>query len=525
MKSILNKSFLCLASILLLSVLPLSGREKADIIISGGTVYNGSGAEAVVADVVIKGERIIYVGKAGKKFKADTIIHADGYVVCPGFIDPHSHQEGSLLRTRSDENYLRMGVTTVFTGMCGGSHYPLSEYFAKLEQQGIGPNTASFTGHGTLRGKVMGEVARLSTVEEVEKMKEFFAEDLKSGSFGLSTGLFYVPGCFAAIDEVYELAKFMAPYGGIYTTHVRNENKDGIGLQASIEEALNVGRVAGVPVNISHIKCLGKSVWGQSDAIIATIEKAQKEGVKVTADQYPYQASGTSVTSALFPAWCRDGGNAGLRKRLEDSLTCEKIKAEVAGLIVERGGAETILFTSGKHQGKTLEEVAREMGLSPLEATIALARKGGAGLATFVMCEEDIANFMKQSWVMNCTDGGDFGGHPRPAGSFAEKIQKYVMKEKVISLGDMIHRSTDLVAETYGLNDRGRIAAGAYADILVFKPEEIRANATFKSPKNMATGFQYVIVNGTITIDHDRYTGALKGKVLRRNAPARSNAQ
>lgn len=507
-----------LAAIMLLTAFQLSGREKADIIISGGTVYNGSGAEAVVADVVIKGERIIYVGQAGRRFQADTIIHADGSIVCPGFIDPHSHQEGTLLKTRSDENYLRMGVTTVFTGMCGGSQYPLSEYFAKLEKQGIGPNTASFTGHGALRSRVMGEEARPSTVEEVDKMKELFSKDLESGSFGLSTGLFYVPGCFAEIDEVYELARFMAPYGGMYTTHVRYENKDGIGLQASIEEALNVGRVANVPVNISHIKCLGKSVWGQSDAVIAMIEKAQREGVKATADQYPYQASGTSVTSALFPAWCRDGGNAGLRKRLADSLMREKIKAEVAELVVERGGAETILFTSGKYKGRTLSEVASEMCLDPVDAAIELAKKGSPGLATFVMSESDIRNFMKQPWVMNCTDGGDYGGHPRPAGSFAEKIQKYVVNEKVISIGDMIRRSTGLVAETYKIKDRGRIEAGCFADVLVFKPEEIRANATFKSPKNMATGFQYVIVNGTITVDHDHYTGALKGKVIRRNA-------
>ncbi len=499
------------------SVLP----KSADLLITGGTVYDGSENAPQVADVAIKGDKVIYVGKAKAKIadkcKADKVIDATGYVVSPGFIDPHDHMESVLLKDKAAESYLRMGVTTVITGMCGGSQYPVKNFFEKLEKQGIGPNVASFTGHNRLREKVMGSENRFATDEEISRMEKMIQEDMDNGSLGLSTGLYYVPGCFSENREVVSIAKAMASRGGIYTTHVRNENKEGIGLYNSIVEALEVGRQAGVQVNISHIKCLGKSVWHRSDSVINVIEQYQKDGVKVTADQYPYLASGLAMTSALTPAWARDGGVKALRERYKDPETLAKIKAEIPDMIYERGGAETIFISkrAGEFSGMTLAEATKKLGLTdPVDAVIELTKKMSPYLNTFVANEEDLENYMKRPWVMSCTDG-TYGSHPRAAGSYAELIRTYVLDKKIISLDRFIRRSTGQVADTYRLKDRGYVKAGGYADITIFRPEEVRANATYSDPGLMATGFRYVIVNGKVAIDNDNYTGVLSGKVVR----------
>ncbi len=499
------------------SVLP----KSADLLITGGTVYDGSENAPQVADVAIKGDKIVYVGKAKEniadKCKAAKVIDAAGYVVCPGFIDPHDHMESALLKDKAAESYLRMGVTTVIPGMCGGSQYPISKFFEKLEKQGIGPNVASFTGHNTIRAKVMGNVDRLATDDEIKQMETMIQEEMDNGSLGLSTGLFYVPGCFSDNREVVAIAKAMASRGGIYTTHVRNENKDGIGLYNSIVEALEIGKQAGVPVNISHIKCLGKSVWHRSDSVINVIEQYQKDGVKVTADQYPYLASGISMSSALTPSWARDGGVKALRERYKDPEAVAKMKPEISDMIYERGGAETIFISkrAGEFNGMTLAEATKKLGLTdPADAVIELTKKMSPYLNTFVANEEDLANYMKKPWVMTCTDGS-FGTHPRAAGSYAEMIQTYVLEKKFISFDRFVRRSTGQVADTYGLQGRGYIKVGGYADINIFKPEEVRANATYSDPALLATGFKDVIVNGKVAVENDQYTGVLSGMVIR----------
>ncbi len=496
--------------------------SQADILIVGGTVYDGVNDSPQVADIAVVGERIVYMGEAradiASKCRAHKTIDATGYVVCPGFIDPHNHQENVLLEEKACESYLRMGVTSMIPGQCGGSHYPIGEFFATLRQQGIGPNVASFTGHNTIRHQVMGDENRFATDEEIAAMKALLAKEMQEGSLGLSSGLYYVPGCFSDGREVVELCRSMAGEGGIYTTHVRNENKDGIGLYNSIVEALEIGRQAGVQVNISHIKCLGKSVWHRSDSIINIIEKYQAEGLKVTADQYPYLASGLRMSSALTPSWARDGGVQGLRERFKDSATLARIKAEIPDMIYERGGAETIFINkdAGDCSGMTLAEAAEKLNLNPVDAVVKLCADDKPYVNTFVANEEDLVNYMKKPWVMTCTDG-TFGSHPRAAGTYAEKIQKYVLEKQVISLAEMIRKSTSLVAETYRLTDRGVLRKGAFADILVFKPEELRANATYSEPGLMCTGFKDVIVNGVVSVEDDNYTGALAGHVLRRN--------
>ena len=493
-----------------------------DILIVGGTLYDGSEAPSYKADVVISGEKVVYVGAADpdiqKKCKATKIIDAEGYVVSPGFIDPHDHLEPTLLKQHANESYLRMGVTTVIPGMCGGSRYPLSDFFAKLEEQGIGTNVASFTGHNTIREQVMGDEARYATPEEVEKMKELVRQEMLDGSLGLSTGLFYVPGCFSETSEVVALMTEMGKMGGIYTTHVRNENKFNIGLVNSIREALEIGKAAGVPVNISHIKCLGRSEWYKADSVINLIESYQQQGMKVTADQYPYLASGIGMASALTPAWCRDGGTKAMRERFKDPEQLARIKAEIPDILYERGGAETIYISknAGEYSQMTLAEAAAKMKKNPVDAIIELLKDKSKSpyLNTFIANEEDLTKYMQQPWVMSCTDGS-FGSHPRAAGTYAELIKQFVVEKGVLTLDRFIRRSTGQVAETYGLKNRGFIRKGYFADITIFKPEEVTPHATYAEPTLFATGFKNVIVNGEVAVEDDVYTGSLSGKVLR----------
>lgn len=498
--------------------------STADLLITGGTVYDGINDEPKVADIAIKGDKIVYFADAksgiAAKCNAAKVIDATGYVVSPGFIDPHNHLEPTLLNSKACESYLRMGVTTVIPGQCGGSPYPIADFFATLEQQGIGPNTACFTGHNTIRKEVMGDENRFATDEEIEKMQNIFRKEMENGSLGLSSGLYYVPGCFSENKEVLALCKTAAENGGIYTTHVRHENKDGIGLYNSIVEALDLGKNSGVQVNISHIKCLGKSSWYKADSVIAIIEQYQKEGVKVTADQYPYLASGLRMSSALTPAWSRDGGVAGLRERLKDPKLRAQIKSEIPDMIYERGGAETIYISkdAGEYNNMTLAEAAAKMKCDPAEAVVRMMENTEIKpyLNTFVSNDQDVEKYMVKDWVLSCTDGS-YGSHPRAAGTYAELIQKYVVEKQVLSLARFIRRSTSQVAETYGFEGRGAIKKGAFADIAIFAPQEVRANASYADPIALATGFKSVIVNGVAVVENDEYTGALPGKILRKS--------
>lgn len=498
---------------------------SADVLIIDGTVYDGTGNKAFKGDIAIVADRIVYVGKAKrgieKKCKAAKLIDAEGCIVSPGFIDPHNHIEKDVLKPGSEgtQSYLRMGVTTAIFGQCGGSQFPLSDFYEKVENGGVALNVASFTGHNTIRSEVMGQVNRLATDEEISRMKEVLRKDMEAGSLGLSTGLFYVPGCFSEKRETVELCRTAAEYNGIYTTHVRSETKYNGGVYASTLEALEIGREAGIPVNISHIKCLGRSVWGQSERIAALIEEYQSKGLKVSADQYPYLATGLSMSSAITPAWSRDGGVKGLRERLKDPATLAKIKAEMPELINERGGAEGIFISAnaGEFTGMTLAEAAAKTGLDPINTALSIISNENLNpyVNTFGICDEDLEYYMKKDWVMTCTDGS-YPKHPRASGTYALMIQKYVLEKKLISLERMIRRSSGQVAETYHIKDRGFIREGAFADLLVFRPEDIRANSTYRDAALLSTGFKSVIVNGAIAVENDVYQSTLSGRILRR---------
>ncbi len=495
--------------------------SKLDLLIRGGSVIDGTGAASFKADVGVDGDRIVFLGDSTKeKLQADRVIDASGLIVSPGFIDPHTHTWDYLSKPqfKSNENFLFQGVTTVVTGNDGSSPFPIAETLDSWQRQGVGTNVALFIGHGTVRQQAMGMSDAEPAAEQLEKMKRLVRQALDEGAIGLSTGLYYAPGNFAKTEEVIELAKLVAERGGVYDSHMRDESSYNIGLLGAIEETIRIGREAKIPVHISHIKALGTDVWGQSNKAVEIIERALAEGVAVTANQYPYTASGTSLSASLVPRWAEAGGREQFIKRIEDQATRPRLIAEMEKNLKRRGGADSLLITSAKDRsliGKRLDAIATSRNKSPVEAALEIIKAGGAGVASFNMNEKDIEIFMKQPWVMTGSDGGR-SGHPRGFGSYPRKIREYVFNRKIIPLPRMIQASSWQVAETFRLRDRGRICEGFFADLIVFDEKTIADRATYEQPDLPAVGMQYVIVNGKVAIDGGKYTGALAGCALKK---------
>ncbi len=491
--------------------------QELDLIIRGGSLIDGSGSPATKTDIGIKGNRIVFVGNsAGRRSKRE--IDATGLVVTPGFIDPHTHTASDLedpKRSRNDA-YLMQGVTTVGTGNDGDSPTAIGSTLAKWTQQGIGTNAALFIGQGTVRREVMGMSDAKPTAEQRDRMKTLVDTAMKEGAIGISTGLYYAPGSFSSTEEVIELARIAAQHGGIYDTHMRDESSYSIGLLASVRETIRIGEEAHLPVMISHIKALGADVWGQSKDVIALIDNARKAGVKVTASQYPYTASGTSVTAALVPRWAEAGGDEALLKNLNDSSLRPRLINEMNQNLTRRGGPDSLLMTASRDKtivGKTLATIAHERNESPVDAAIEIIQSGGSDVASFNMKESDIEAFMRQSWVMTCSDGSE--GHPRKYGTYPRKLHQYVYEKHTIPLEFAIRSSTSLPAEALGLKDRGLLKPGYFSDVLVFDPKTFNERATYQQPRVLSTGVRYLTVNGQLTIDNGSLTTALAGKALK----------
>ena len=496
---------------------------KLDLLIKDGTVNDGSGRGAFKADVGIRGDRIVFIGKAEKlKVSAARTLDATGMIVAPGFIDPHTHAMEDLSNPKlsSNENFLMQGVTTVITGNDGDGPFRVAETLGKWEQQGIGVNAALLVGHGAVRRQVIGNGDEQPIPEQLSQMKNLIRQAMSEGAFGMSTGLFYAPGSFAKTEEVIELAKTAAENGGIYDTHMRDEGSYSIGLLNSIRETIRIGQEAKIPVHISHIKALGTDVWGQSREAIKLIKQARSKGINVTANQYPYSASGTNITAALVPRWAEAGGRAQLLERIKDPNIRPRLVAEMEANLKRRNGPEAILITRSPDPqliGKTLGAIAKAWGKSPVEAALDIITAGGASIASFNMSESDIERFMKQKFVMTGSDGSS--GHPRKYGTFPRKLREYVFNKRLISLPFAIRASSALTAETFGISERGRLKTGYFADVIVFDPKTIADRATYEQPEILATGMKYVIVNGKIAIDEGQYTGILAGRALRKTQP------
>ena len=497
-----------------------------DLLIRNGEIHDGMGGAPYRGEVAIAGDRIVYVGPTtpakglpSARWEPVREIDAQGMVVAPGFIDPHTHTAEDLSSTarRGNIPYLTQGVTTVITGNDGSSPFPIGETLARWQSEGIGTNAALFIGHGTVRHRVMGMQDTAPTDSQLRAMQELIRQAMREGAIGMSTGLYYAPGNFAKTDEVIALARVVAGFGGVYDTHMRDESTYSIGVMAAIEESIRIGREARLPIHLSHLKMLGVDVWGRTGEAIQLIERARAAGVDVTANQYPYTASGTSLTAALVPRWAEAGGMAEFWKRVEDPTVRPRLIREMEVNLQRRGGPASLLMTSGRDQkivGQTLEQLARQRGRAPIDVALDIIRDGGAGVASFNMNEQDIERLMKQPWMMTGSDGS--AGHPRKYGTYPRKIRDYVLTRRVISLPRMVEASSRQVAQSLRLPERGTLAAGYYADVIVFDPATIAERATYQDPTVVSVGMRYVLVNGRLALEDGQPTGILAGRALKK---------
>lgn len=490
-----------------------------DILITGGRVVDGTGAPSRVTDVGLRGDRIVFIGDAkARGVTATRTVIARGLVVAPGFIDPHAHVLVDLQQPATSrlDGYLFQGVTTVLTGNDGGGPVNVGAALATWTRNGIGPNAGVFIGQGSVRGTVVGRAAVAATASQLDSMRVLVRRAMQQGAFGLSAGLFYAPGSFATTEEVIALAKEVAPFGGVYDTHQRDESSYGVGLLASTREAMRIGNSGGVTLNISHIKALGVDVWGRSDSLIAMIRAARAAGDKIFADQYPYTASGTSLTASLVPRWAEDGGNAALIKRFADDTVLPRLRLEMEDNMRRRGGATALLLTSSRDKrlsGLTLAQAADTLHTDPISAAIIVIKNGGANVASFNMQQSDIDLLAKEPWVMTGSDGSD--GHPRKYGTFPKKLREYVLDRHVLTLEAMVHQSAQLPAQVFGITDRGVLRVGAFADVIVFDPATVKDRSSYIEPTLLAVGMQLVFVNGVAAIDSAQATTSMPGKALR----------
>jgi N-acyl-D-aspartate/D-glutamate deacylase len=496
-------------------------QQTYDLVIHEGTIIDGSGSKGYQGSVGITDGKIVKIGKVHASQGVQAIDAAGKYVV-PGFVDMHTHCENIRSEKRKAAlNYLTQGVTTVITGNCGSGTYKVGEYFKQLKEQGIGVNVVHLVGQGAVRFAVLKNADRSPTAEELDKMCSLVDQAMKEGAVGLSTGLFYAPGSYAKTDEVVALCEIVKQHEGIYATHIRDESTYTVGLEASIREAVEIGEKSGVPVQISHIKALGKPVWGKSGAVCRIIEDARARGVTVYADQYPYNASSTGLVAAVIPRWVQADGK--LSERLKDPGLLPKIKKEMAENIARRGGADTLVISSfpkkREWEGKSLEEIAVILSKSDVDAAIELILLGGPGVISFNQSDEDVEYFMQKPYVMTGSDGsvqipGEALPHPRSYGTFPRKIRKFVLEKKLLTMEQAIRSASGLPAEMLGFTDRGQIKEGYIADIVVFNPETITDKATFEEPHQYSEGILHVLITGVSVIKNGEFTGALAGTPL-----------
>jgi N-acyl-D-amino-acid deacylase len=500
----------------------------ADFLIRGGTVYTGADVPAFLGDVVISGDKIVYVGSDGAKlYRASRVIDVHGKIVAPGFIDAHSHPDTYVRsgdpRQRLNAPWLFQGATTLFIGVDGAGTPDVANERAIFERQRIGTNLVPYVGFGAVRERVLHQDDRAPSMAELDEMRALVVKGMCEGAIGFSTGLFYAPQSFAKTDEVVALAREAATRGGIYDTHQRDESSYTIGLLNSVKETLQIGREAGLPVHFAHIKALGVDVQGQAPLVIALIQAARASGQDVSADQYPWSASGSNLEASLLPRWSLDGGRPALLKRLDDPDLLAKIRIEMGENLRRRGGGNSLLLISPNTPwvGERLDEVARSWNVTLIDAALRIIRSNQddkrSAVASFNMSESDIRLLMQQPWVVTSSDGSD--GHPRQFATFPRKYAKYVQEDRVISLDEFIRSSTGRSADIFRLNRRGYLKEGDFADVVVFDPARYAPKADFMHPRVFSEGVEEVWVNGRPAIYAGKLTGEAAGRVLL-HAPA-----
>jgi N-acyl-D-amino-acid deacylase len=513
--------------VVLLAALSAAGfSADFDTLIRNARVVDGSGNPWFKADIGIKAGRIAAIGALNGK-TADRTIDAANRIAAPGFIDVHTHIEGGIEKVTRGDNYLLDGVTTVVTGNCGGSEFPLARWFESLEKSGVGLNVASLVGHNTVRRQVMGTANRLATPEELSKMQALVEQGMREGAVGLSTGLIYIPGTYSNPDEVVALAKVAGRFNGVYASHMRDE---GDKVMEAIDEAVRAGREAGARVQLSHFKIDNRSLWGASTKSLALVEKYRSEGVDVVVDQYPYDRSSTNL-GITMPSWALADGSQAITERLKSADTRKRIAMEMEARLKFLGQPDYSYATVAtfrpepSYEGKNISEINVLKGrprtiASEIETILDIMSQGGAQMVYHSMGEEDVDRILRYPNTAIASDGGVriFGQgqpHPRSYGTNARVLAEYVRRRQVLTLPDAIRRMTSLPARTFGFRDRGILREGAAADILLFHPDRVQDKATFAQPHQFSEGFDYVLVNGVVMVNNGMLTEARGGQVLR----------
>lgn len=531
-----------------------SSKKQYDLIIAGGTVFDGLGNPGKETDVAIKDDKIVHIGNKLNRNQAGKIIEAKGMVVSPGFIDMHTHTDMELLANPLAESHIRQGITTEISGNCGGSPFPVSPesaeemkqdlkrkydvdltwnnitgFFQRLEEKGMALNYATFVGHGSLRGSVVGFNDESATPEQIAQMKSVLEQNLKAGAWGLSTGLEYAPSSYADTDELIELCHVVAAQNGIHATHMRDE---GDGVLESIDEAIRIAEETGVSTQISHLKMAYPRNWHKIDTALEKIEKANEDGIRILADRYPYIAGATGL-SIYFPLWARQGTTKDFVERLKDPSLDNKLRSHLKEQEEKIGTWANVRIASVKtEKNKALEgmnmlDAAGKSGKEPYDfiRELLIEEENAVAMVVFMMNEENLQRILTHPLVSIGSDGSAVAPygilhkgkpHPRFYGTFPRVLGKYVRDEKILSMPQAIRKMTSVPAGKFGFNGRGRISEGYYADIVVFDPERVKDRATWDDPHQYPEGIETVIVNGKVAVEEGETTGALPGRILKK---------
>jgi N-acyl-D-amino-acid deacylase len=498
-----------------------------DLLIRNARIVDGTGSPWYRGDIALRGEAIARIAPRIDG-PASRTIDAGGHMVAPGFIDIHTHARRGIFDVPTADNYVRQGVTTLIEGPDGSSPLPIKPFLERVAAVHITPNFALFVGQGSVRDQVIGSVNRKATPDEIEKMRGLVRQGMLDGAFGLSSGLFYVPGTFTPTAEVIELAKVAGSMGGIYISHMRDEAS---GILTSVRETIEIGEKGGLPTQVTHHKVIGKANWGKSVDTLRLIDEARARGVDATIDQYPYTASSTSIQAALMPAWSLEGGRQEVLKRLQNPSMRSELQKETARIILEeRGGGDPQNVQLARCDwdpslaGKRLGDVTKGRGLpvtieNAADTALWIVERGGCSGIFHAIEEEDLQRILRHPATMIGSDGeipifGTANPHPRSYGTFVRVLGRYVRDLKTITLEDAVRKMSAFPAQRLGLADRGVLREGMKADIAIFNPDTIRDLATFERPHQYAEGVDYVIVNGQVAFEGGKMTAARPGRIL-----------